>query len=76
MLYYGGIAFRRGTNWGKVFVARFIDLNNKENGDPTRTVPGEPTKATPTDPVRYLDESVIASGSAIEKPMNEPKVTM
>ena len=71
MLYYGGIAFRRGTNWGKVFVARFIDLNNKENGDPARTVPGEPTKAAPTDPVRFVDERVIASGSAtvfLDKP--------
>jgi hypothetical protein len=71
MLYFGGIAFRRGTNWGKVFVARFIDLNNKENGDPTRTAPGEATKSAPTDPIRYVDESVIATGSAtvfLDKP--------
>ena len=35
MLYYSGIAFDRGSkNLGKVFVARFIDRNNKEQGDP------------------------------------------
>ncbi len=35
MLYYSGIAFDRGSkNLGKVFVSRFIDRNNKEQGDP------------------------------------------
>lgn len=33
MFYYLGIAFNRGSNKGQVFVARYIDLNNKENGD-------------------------------------------
>ena len=65
MLYYSGIAFKRGTNHGKVFLTRFIDLNNKENGDPTRT-DATGTKADPTDPLRYIDQIVIANGSATE----------
>ena len=37
ILYYSGIAFNRGTNnIGKVFVARFLDRNNKEKGDPVQ----------------------------------------
>jgi hypothetical protein len=36
LFYYSGIAFNRGTNApGVVFVARFIDNDNKENGDAT-----------------------------------------
>ena len=35
LFYYSGIAFNRGTNAGVLFVSRFMDLNNKENGDPT-----------------------------------------
>ena len=35
LFFYSGIAFNRGPGGlGKVFVARFIDNNNKENGDP------------------------------------------
>jgi len=38
LFFYSGIAFNRGTNApGVVFVARFIDNDNKENGDATRT---------------------------------------
>jgi hypothetical protein len=34
MLYFSGIAFNRGENQpGSIFVARFIDNNNKPNGD-------------------------------------------
>jgi hypothetical protein len=61
LLYYSGIAFRRGTNYGKVFVARFQDLNNQEGGDVTQG----------NDPIKYLDTSVVANGSAttfLDKP--------
>jgi hypothetical protein len=35
MVYYSGVAFDRGSkNLGKVFVSRFVDSNNKEQGDP------------------------------------------
>jgi len=71
MLYYSGIAFKRGTSWGKVFISRFIDLNNKENGDPTRTDPNDVTKAAPTDPIRFVDQVVIASSDGkvfLDKP--------
>jgi uncharacterized protein YjbI with pentapeptide repeats len=35
LFYYSGIAFNRGDNQpGKVFVARFIDNNNKDGADP------------------------------------------
>ena len=36
MFYFAGIVFKRGTNDGRVVLNRFIDLNNKENGDPDR----------------------------------------
>jgi len=55
MFYYSGIAFNRGTNVGKVFVARYIDLANKENGDP----------------IEYLDTAIIdqgTSGQFLDKP--------
>ncbi|HET8724175.1 MAG TPA: kelch repeat-containing protein [Anaeromyxobacteraceae bacterium] len=71
MLYYSGIAFKRGTSWGKVFLSRFIDLNNKENGDPTRTDPNDVRKAAPTDPIRFVDQVVVASSdgqSFLDKP--------
>src|SRR3989441_6412558 len=32
LFYYAGIAFNRATDQGAVFVARYIDLNNRENG--------------------------------------------
>lgn len=61
LFYYSGIAFNRGTNQGAVFVARFIDLDNKENGD----VPAG------TDPIRYINTVVVdagTSGQFIDKP--------
>ena len=67
LLYYSGIKFARGTTHGKVFVARFLDLNDKENGDPTAAEvdsAGLPTIATPTDPIRYVDQIDIASEPA------------
>ena len=62
LFYYSGIAFNRDTKGGVVFVARFMDLNDKENGDP----------ATNSDPIRYISTTVVdtAAPSApfIDKP--------
>ena len=67
MFYYAGIAFNRNSNVGKVFVTRFIDNNNKENGDPTNLqTPGLFTAISPTDPIRYLGTIVVQSGSATQ----------
>ncbi|HEY2404031.1 MAG TPA: putative Ig domain-containing protein [Steroidobacteraceae bacterium] len=55
LFYYSGIVFNRGTNQGSVFVSRFIDLANKENGDP----------------IQYLDAHLIDSGTSgqfLDKP--------
>lgn len=55
LFYYSGIAFERDTKKGVVFVSRFIDNNNKENGDP----------------IKYIDTVIIyssKSGEFIDKP--------
>src|SRR3954469_20906045 len=59
--YYSGIAFNRGTNQGIVFVARYIDLNNKENGN---TVEGR-------DAIAYAGATAVDRGTAgqfLDKP--------
>jgi N-acetylneuraminic acid mutarotase len=56
LFYYAGIAFNRGTNNGVVFVARFMDLNNKENGN----------IATDSFPIRYINTEVVAHGSSTQ----------
>ena len=67
MFYYAGIGFNRTNNLGKVFVARFIDNNNKENGDPANLqTPGLFTAVSPTDPIRYLGTTVVQSGTATQ----------
>jgi streptogramin lyase len=53
MFYYAGIAFNRGTSLGLVFVARFMDLNNKENGN----------IATDSFPIRHINTVPVAYGS-------------
>src|SRR6266850_3906815 len=61
MFYYSGISFNRGSNVGQVFVARFIDLANKENGDVT----------IGQDPIRYIGAVQIDKGNAgqfLDKP--------
>ena len=62
LFYYAGIAFNRDTKDGVVFVSRFMDLNNKENGDP----------ALDQDPIRYIDTKVVDSAAPsapfIDKP--------
>src|SRR6267154_1940766 len=71
LIYYSGIAFNRGTNGaGVVFVSRFIDNDNKENGDPTHTN-GSLTLLAPTDPIQYLGTVVVDSGTSgqfLDKP--------
>jgi hypothetical protein len=71
LFYYSGIAFNRGTNApGVVFVARFIDNDNKENGDATRTN-GSLTNLAPTDPIQYLGTVIVDSGNSgqfLDKP--------
>lgn len=67
MFYYSSIALNRGTNIGGLFLSRFIDLNNKENGDAAQSNYPAPT----TDPIRYLNTVKIDSGNAgqfIDKP--------
>ena len=66
LFFYSGIAFNRGTNNGVVFVSRFMDLNNKENGAGTST-----TINSNTDPIRYISTAILDSGSAgqfLDKP--------
>jgi Concanavalin A-like lectin/glucanases superfamily/VHL beta domain len=66
MFYYGGIAFNRGTSLGLVFVARYMDLNNKENGDisqdsfPVRYVDTHSVAYGTTTPRQFLDKPAIA----------------
>jgi len=56
LFYYSGIAFSRGTKVGTVFVSRFVDLNNKENGDATQD----------RDAIRYVDTVTVASGTTLQ----------
>ena len=71
LFFYSGIAFNRGTNGsGVVFVSRFIDNDNKENGDATRTN-GSLTNVAPTDPMQYIGTVVVDSGNSgqfLDKP--------
>jgi hypothetical protein len=72
LFYYSGIAFNRtpaNNALGAVFVARFIDNNNRENGDPTAKT--SLTNLAPTDSIRYLGATIINSGTAgqfLDKP--------
>lgn len=71
LFFYSGIAFNRGTNGaGVVFVSRFIDNDNKENGDATHTN-GSLTNLAPTDPIQYLGTVLVDSGNSgqfLDKP--------
>jgi hypothetical protein len=74
LFFYSGIAFNRGTNIGAVFVSRFYDLNNKENGDAT-----DPSQSK--DPIAFVDTRLIdtgTSGQFIDKPwiaVDQPRGT-
>lgn len=56
LFYYGGLAFIRGDGQpSRVFVARYLDRNNRENGDP----------------IAYLGTSIVARnapGQFVDKP--------
>ncbi|HEX7286114.1 MAG TPA: putative Ig domain-containing protein [Candidatus Angelobacter sp.] len=71
LFYYSGIAFNRGSNGlGSVFLARFIDNDNRENGDPTRKNGGI-TNVSPADSIRFLGHTIIDSGTSgqfLDKP--------
>jgi streptogramin lyase len=67
MFYYGGIAFNRGSSFGTVFVAQFMDLNNKENGNiadnsfPIRYINTIPVSYGTVSPSDFLDKPWIAT---------------
>jgi hypothetical protein len=64
LVYYSGMAFNRGTNIGAVFLSRFFDQDDKENGDATDPSQGD-------DPVHFIDTTLIdtgTSGQFIDKP--------
>jgi len=71
LFFLTGLAFDRGTApLSKVFISRFIDLNNKENGDAAKEN-GALTNLAPRDPVKYIDTHIIDTGSAnrfLDKP--------
>ncbi len=71
LFFLTGIAFDRGSSpLSKVFISRFIDLNNKENGD-AASENGAITNLAPRDPLKYVDTRVIDSGSSnrfLDKP--------
>jgi hypothetical protein len=71
LFYYSGIAFNRGTNApSSVFVARFIDNDNRENGDATRQQSAI-TNVVPADSIRFLGQTVVGQGSSsvfLDKP--------
>lgn len=56
LLYYAGLAFNRGEGGASaIFVSRFVDNNNKENGDP----------------IAYISTSIVASSTGaafLDKP--------
>jgi hypothetical protein len=61
LFYFSGITFNRGTDDGQVFVARYLDRNDKENGDATQGL----------DPIQLVDVKVVdtgATGRFIDKP--------
>jgi hypothetical protein len=69
---FGGIVFNRGTQGqvpSAVFVSRFIDNNNKENGDTTKLAAnsGSATPSpAPTDPIRYIDTTLVGSSKFLQ----------
>ncbi|MEI6223635.1 MAG: sialidase family protein, partial [Deltaproteobacteria bacterium] len=72
MFYFGGIVFNRSAipatakgNYGKVFLTRYIDLNNKEDGNAALSA------SAATDPIRYVDQKEVALGGPddfVDKP--------
>jgi hypothetical protein len=61
LFYYGFIAFDREAKGSRLAVARFVDLNDRENGD----------IADGTSPIRYVATSIVDSGNSgqfVDKP--------
>ena len=69
LFYYSGIAFNRGTNIGAVFVSRFFDQNNKENGDATQ---GRDTIALPRHEARRHAAPPGSSSTSPGSPWTSP----
>ena len=71
LFYFSGLAFNRGANAASaVFVSRFIDNDNRENGDATRQQ-GSITNVVPADSIRYLGQTVVSKGTStvfLDKP--------
>jgi len=67
LFYYGGIAFDRATSQGAVFVSRFIDLNNRENGN---AAPAGPV-ADSRDPIRY-NGTVVVDRAGVSQFLDKP----
>ena len=62
LFYYSGIAFNRGTNVGKVFVSRLIDVNNQESSVAARPDEDDPAKFL--DPIKFIDTHVVDTGTS------------
>ena len=60
MFYYGGLVFNRGENApSAIFVARFMDMNNLEAGDPVVHLD---TRIVDSDAgTRFLDKTALAT---------------
>jgi hypothetical protein len=59
LFYYAGLVFDRGdTGRSAIFVARFVDNNNRENGDPVAYIGTGIVAANPG--VRFLDKPWLA----------------
>ncbi len=60
LFYYAAITLNRAVTGnpteGALFVSRFMDLNNKENGDASQS----------KDPIRYVDSRLVVSTTATE----------
>jgi hypothetical protein len=54
LLYYTGLLFQRDHSRSKIVLARFLDTNDRENGDATQA----------TDPIRHVDTVEVAAGNA------------
>jgi hypothetical protein len=71
LFYFSGIVFNRGANApSAVFLTRYIDNNNRENGDATRQQ-GAITNVVPSDPIRFLGQTIVGRGSStvfLDKP--------
>jgi alpha-tubulin suppressor-like RCC1 family protein len=72
LFYYAGIAFNRTSTRGAVFVSRYIDLNNRENGN---AAPSTPSAAS-TDPIRYAGTFVVESTSAKTEFLDKPWIAV